>query len=622
MGNIKKIRIQNFKSLKDITFDLKPLTFLFGPNSSGKSSVIKALMFLSKNLASNDKTNLSFDLGNNLDLNSYEQTVFNNDIKKDIKFSLFLDGEFEFISYDFVKILFLDKNERQKLNNTLNEIFMNYDDKIYDIEKDNLLTINSDLERTWHSDYIGNHYNPSFKKILKYKVAINFIFSHFEGVGYLKKLEIIYKEKKLKLIINQNRVVNTNTDDKQWDIYRPINLVDYSLLFDKARKQKTVRKKKTPEKINSYEIKYYFKNKELTGLSKNFLPFSPFEYKYEGFSILTISELLEKIPKLETKIIEPHIEKYFLYNLFIYMFYNIIPAIIELEFKRFFHAPTIREIPKYKYILNEKNCFSRNEYYGFLNFLEGELEYLLEDLRKEKKVKDEIKYLYKKLSDKSLEKKNYIVININKTLKYLGYDKFVILEKNLTKEFGYFYLLDRNMKKSFLINESSGFIQLLPIVISIQLARKSRPDHIEFNKESGFILYDYIDNVSFYLFEQPELHLHPKIQSKLTDVLIDTIKDTTHDPEGDFNIKYPFNLVTILVETHSEHMIKKLQVLVAKKKIDIDKIGVNYFYMNKGITKVKKMELDETGFFKEPWPDGFFDESYKLSFDLLMPSKN
>lgn len=42
---IQSIRIQNFKSIENQVFDFKPLTILTGTNSSGKSSVIQAILF-------------------------------------------------------------------------------------------------------------------------------------------------------------------------------------------------------------------------------------------------------------------------------------------------------------------------------------------------------------------------------------------------------------------------------------------------------------------------------------------------------------------------------------------------------------------------------------------------
>ena len=45
---LKRIRIENFRSLRDVTLPLKPLTVLVGPNASGKSNVLDALIMLNE----------------------------------------------------------------------------------------------------------------------------------------------------------------------------------------------------------------------------------------------------------------------------------------------------------------------------------------------------------------------------------------------------------------------------------------------------------------------------------------------------------------------------------------------------------------------------------------------
>ena len=45
---LKRLRVQNFMSLKDTTIDLSPLTVFIGPNAAGKSAAFKALVTLSK----------------------------------------------------------------------------------------------------------------------------------------------------------------------------------------------------------------------------------------------------------------------------------------------------------------------------------------------------------------------------------------------------------------------------------------------------------------------------------------------------------------------------------------------------------------------------------------------
>jgi AAA15 family ATPase/GTPase len=47
---LKRVSIQNFKSLKDVTLDLQKVNLLIGPNNSGKTNFLKALEFFSKRL--------------------------------------------------------------------------------------------------------------------------------------------------------------------------------------------------------------------------------------------------------------------------------------------------------------------------------------------------------------------------------------------------------------------------------------------------------------------------------------------------------------------------------------------------------------------------------------------
>ncbi|AUX48340.1 uncharacterized protein SOCE26_098740 [Sorangium cellulosum] len=43
---LRRVHVQNFRSLADLSLDLGPLTVLFGPNGAGKSSLLDTLWFL------------------------------------------------------------------------------------------------------------------------------------------------------------------------------------------------------------------------------------------------------------------------------------------------------------------------------------------------------------------------------------------------------------------------------------------------------------------------------------------------------------------------------------------------------------------------------------------------
>ena len=105
--------------------------------------------------------------------------------------------------------------------------------------------------------------------------------------------------------------------------------------------------------------------------------------------------------------------------------------------------------------------------------------------------------------------------------------------------------------------------------------------------------------------EEPENHLHPSLQSKLADMLVDAHKSYE---------------VQFLVETHSEYLIRKLQLLIARETIENDSVSILYVngknrpsYM----PLVKSISVDKDGNLEDVFGPGFFDESVRLSKELF-----
>ena len=82
---ISKIHIKNFKALRDTgELEIKPITFLVGPNSSGKTSLIQAILALRQTVRSQDPhTPLILD-DDYITLGSYRDAVFGHDEKNKI----------------------------------------------------------------------------------------------------------------------------------------------------------------------------------------------------------------------------------------------------------------------------------------------------------------------------------------------------------------------------------------------------------------------------------------------------------------------------------------------------------------------------------------------------------
>lgn len=100
-----------------------------------------------------------------------------------------------------------------------------------------------------------------------------------------------------------------------------------------------------------------------------------------------------------------------------------------------------------------------------------------------------------------------------------------------------------------------------------------------------------------FIIEEPEIHLHPKAQAELGGLFCGLYK------RG----------IQLLIETHSEHMLLRMQSHIARGTIKAE--DVNVFYIDpagKGKRKmIHQIPVGEDGYFVEDWPKGFFPERLK-----------
>ena len=108
--------------------------------------------------------------------------------------------------------------------------------------------------------------------------------------------------------------------------------------------------------------------------------------------------------------------------------------------------------------------------------------------------------------------------------------------------------------------------------------------------------------------EEPEQNLHPALQSKLADLFLEVYKMT------DARVRF-------LVETHSEYLIRRTQVIVAKESyVDVKDLEAKnpfkvYYFPEEGLPY--DMVYKPNGHFEEAFGEGFFDEAGKWSRKLI-----
>lgn len=108
------------------------------------------------------------------------------------------------------------------------------------------------------------------------------------------------------------------------------------------------------------------------------------------------------------------------------------------------------------------------------------------------------------------------------------------------------------------------------------------------------VLLFYVPEGSTVILEQPEIHLHPAVQAGLADVFIDAIKRRK---------------VQIILESHSEHLLQRLQRRIAEEKISQEDIKLYFTSIEEGKSKLTTLELDEYGNINN-WPTGFFGDAF------------
>ncbi len=106
------------------------------------------------------------------------------------------------------------------------------------------------------------------------------------------------------------------------------------------------------------------------------------------------------------------------------------------------------------------------------------------------------------------------------------------------------------------------------------------------------VLCYYVPEGATIILEHPEIHLHPSAQAGLADVFIDAIK-TRH--------------VQIILESHSEHLLRRLQRRIAEEQIEADQTALYFVATKNGASELTPLQMDLFGNIAN-WPAGFFGD--------------
>jgi predicted ATPase len=132
---------------------------------------------------------------------------------------------------------------------------------------------------------------------------------------------------------------------------------------------------------------------------------------------------------------------------------------------------------------------------------------------------------------------------------------------------------EENSPPALLTDVGFGVSQILPVLV---------------------LLY-YVPDGAAVILEQPEIHLHPKVQAGLADLIVSVVKARN---------------IQVVVESHSEHLLRRLQRRVAEELFPQANIALYFCDFANGESSLTRLKLDSYGRITN-WPEGFFGDDFE-----------
>lgn len=570
---ISKIVVQGFKPFEEKTeIPLSNLNIFFGANSCGKSSLIQSLLLIKQTLSSRvDQIDILVN-GKYINLGQASDVINKN---SDNQFSLGIgiapfqnDHEFDEKASDKFYTWNFKKNNTKINDLSLEKCELNAHEVNYVIEKS-----------PKDDHYYDGKIHIEMKKMLPFKVMykydsrytnlINGLLYELlklseENKNYVWSLDADFLKTQRKIIDSFMNVINSSS--KKLDELKIEDLSDarqvecYELTKELFAFLKSIMEKLElqHQKNSLFQLDFIFST-YFTALirleDENYFKikdvFNDFKSQFEGIS----TSQDEKTILLREYNIEAYRGDYdpYLYNL---VEFN---KNIDKVFKNMQYLGPIRERPRniYEFDVDENPLYVGK----FGQYLPGVLAY---------NAKRKINVI---LPGEEEAGEYEFSTALNSWLKHLEIADSVVVEMNNVVSVN----IVREGVRSNISNVGVGVSQVLPVLVMGLLS----------------------SNHQVLLYEQPELHLHPLIQSRLIDFFISLSKAGRQ----------------IIIESHSEYFLHRLRYQITSEYINKDSVNILFFENQEFGANVYKAELGDFGDFS--YPKGFKDTSEGLLKDLL-----
>lgn len=520
---LTEFQLTNFKAFAGPeTIPIRPITLIFGPNSSGKSSIFQSLLMLKQTLeeAAGSGTTLLYK-GNLVDLGSYREFIHRHDVERSFSFKITMPLPKDFEDLWQMPVNLSDNLRKEFIE--LKEIIAEFKSLggmriSFSYEKESLDTFVSNLDL-----FLGDVITPivTYKNSPESKsyLIMKLILSNF--IGFIDKY---YPELKI---------------DKN---------ADYSDIMSPFLKEMAVRMleegkmEKDDQKDNIMALLFKISHEGTSLPLFNYLPV--------GIGHLPPEEIISKLSGYDS----PEAGNISILTL-------VIAKLFQEFLKNLLYIGPLRESPTREFTFSG----TRTQYVGKSGKFVPDL------LISDKELKEKVNGYFNRLDigyELEVPRLSDPDYDIHDVFSLRLFDKSTGVYVGIT-DVGF------------------GISQVLPVIIQ-----------------------SLISNAKTILIEQPEYHLHPRLQAELGDMFIESALGGRRN--------------TFLIETHSEHLILRIMRrmrdtfngTLPEGLPPIRPQDVAVLYVEKDGTQsiVREMPLNERGELLKAWPGGFFEEALEEVF--------
>jgi predicted ATPase len=453
----------------------------------------------------------------------------------DIKEKITIYNEFE----NVFKVLYASKRIRDTIQKAGYET-------VYSVKDINQITLDS------IKVYINNDSTPfavlekTEKKVLGFRKKLYRVNSIRKTTGEL--FEITYLDKDHELLKEYFDLFMANLPNLMSQISKEIESGEQYLELRKSRKDSTVNK--------SQNLQSYFK--EIENMKKELQTMHNYDYDKYYLDVLNLAKknffsidgfLIGSVTLMETEDDKSHtiISRYQRDILNVEELIYAVSVGYKSMMDSIIYLGPLREYPERHYIFSGVSPTNVGKSGKFTS----DLLFLNEDLKKE----------------------------VNEWLKRFGIDYSVIIKNINDDNVSDVYSMRLNDEKNQIsvspLDVGFGISQILPIIVQSLISKNS-----------------------IICIEQPEIHIHPRLQTVFGSFISEVI-----DKGNQF-----------IIETHSEHIILRLKKLIREGKLKNDDVSVIYVDRTENGSKCLELRLDKSGNFIDDWPDGFFEDGYDEVF--------